>query len=76
MIDPNKLLRSARELVEQILNQDDPDNLDADRLLDRATDLASEFKALDEWLSEGRALPHVWAEQYAETESEDSPEVL
>lgn len=57
-MDPNETLRSLRELVEQVYNEEGDVN-------DQLEDFAGYFEDLDGWISKGGFLPRDWNENRA-----------
>jgi hypothetical protein len=58
-VDPNVLLHRLRELAQEVLaDLDDPET--AADVTGGEASLATDFLALDDWLSRGGFLPHPW----------------
>lgn len=60
-MDPNEVLKWARESVKKILEDEYQDEI--------ANELAEQFRSLDEWLSKGGFLPKDWQPLKAERQS-------
>ena len=58
-MDPDRALRRLTELANRVV-QGDPEQLEWDRLLTLATELAETILALDEWLRRGGFRPSAW----------------
>lgn len=58
-MDPDRALRRLTELANRVV-QGDPEQLEWDRLVTLATELAETILALDEWLRRGGFRPSAW----------------
>lgn len=58
-MDPDRALRRITELASRLV-QGDPEQLEWDRLVTLATELAETIIALDEWLRRGGFQPSAW----------------
>lgn len=58
-MDPDRALRRLTELAGRLV-QGDPEQLEWDRLVTLATELAETILALDEWIRRGGFQPSAW----------------
>jgi len=54
-MDPNKALKTLKEIVNQVNNEEDND------VNDQLEDFVRHFDALDGWISNGGFLPKEWS---------------